>query len=194
MKRAFTLVEALVLLAVVLIVAAIVWPGGHHGARDNARRASCASNLKQIGLAFAIYQQDAADQLPFVARTGSRGWGEDVQRYTKGWGIFHCPSASSGADQTSDYFYNARLDGAKWQSVGAPCCTIEGGDGPDDAPLSSSLSALPSDAQTNGYSFAQRHLGMANYLFVDGHVMWSKPEKISSSAPSRDGAWTFAVR
>ena len=194
MKRAFTLVEALVCIAVVLFLAWILFPPGIGHNRGNARRASCQSNLKLIGLAFALYQQDANDKLPLVART--RGWVKDVQPYisTSNRSVFQCPETSGSADQTSDYFYNARLNGAELSIFTGKASTIEGGDGPDDAPLSSSLSLLPPDAGTNENSFAQRHLGGANYLFVDGHVKWIKPEKVAGAAPPKSGVWTFAVR
>ncbi len=193
MKRAFTLVEALVVIAILIFLAVIFFPPGTFRSHENARRSSCQSNLKQLALAFLQYQQDADSKLPLVARKDSRGWAEDVQPYLKNWQIFQCPSGASGTQQTSDYFYNARLNGAKLDSLDAIAATINCGDGPDGAPLSSHLSALPPAALTNSNSFAQRHLGGANYGFVDGHVKWFKPEKISTASP-KSGGWTFALR
>jgi len=56
-KRAFTLIEILVTIAIIAILTAILFPVFAR-ARENARRVSCLSNLKQIGLAIMQYTQD----------------------------------------------------------------------------------------------------------------------------------------
>lgn len=63
-KRAFTLIELLVVIAIIAILAAILFPVFAR-ARENARRASCQSNLKQLGLAIHQYIQDYDEKLPF---------------------------------------------------------------------------------------------------------------------------------
>ena len=56
-RRAFTLIELLVVIAIIGILAAIIFPVFAR-ARENGRRSSCASNLKQIGMAWLQYTQD----------------------------------------------------------------------------------------------------------------------------------------
>ena len=62
-RRGFTLIELLVVIAIVAILAALLFPVFAR-AREAARKAVCASNLRQIGLAFALYGGDYDDCFP----------------------------------------------------------------------------------------------------------------------------------
>jgi len=61
--RGFTLIELLVVIAIIAILAAILFPVFAR-ARENARRTSCLSNLKQIGLGIMQYTQDYDERYP----------------------------------------------------------------------------------------------------------------------------------
>jgi prepilin-type N-terminal cleavage/methylation domain-containing protein/prepilin-type processing-associated H-X9-DG protein len=64
-SRAFTLIELLVTIAIIGILAAILFPVFAR-ARENARRASCLSNLKQMGLGIMQYTQDYDERYPLA--------------------------------------------------------------------------------------------------------------------------------
>lgn len=63
--RAFTLIELLVVIAIISILAAILFPVFAR-ARENARRTSCLSNMKQIGLGVMQYTQDYDERYPLA--------------------------------------------------------------------------------------------------------------------------------
>lgn len=62
-RRGFTLIEILVVMAIIIILASILFPIFAR-ARENARRSSCQSNLKQIGLGILQYTQDYDEWYP----------------------------------------------------------------------------------------------------------------------------------
>lgn len=62
-RRGFTLIELLVVIAIIAILAAILFPAFAR-ARENARRTSCLSNLKQIGIGIMQYTQDYDERYP----------------------------------------------------------------------------------------------------------------------------------
>ncbi len=95
-RNAFTLIELLVVIAIIAILAAILFPVFGR-ARENARRSSCQSNLKQIGLGVLQYVQDYDERYPMYridsAITGQRStWFAQAQPYLKSTQIFKCPS------------------------------------------------------------------------------------------------------
>src|SRR5690606_28544578 len=62
-SKGFTLIELLVVIAIIAILAAILFPVFAR-ARENARRASCMSNEKQLALGLLMYTQDYDERLP----------------------------------------------------------------------------------------------------------------------------------
>jgi prepilin-type N-terminal cleavage/methylation domain-containing protein/prepilin-type processing-associated H-X9-DG protein len=62
-RRAFTLIELLVVIAIIAILAAMLFPVFAR-AREQARRASCWSNLRQLGVALHMYAQDYDEAFP----------------------------------------------------------------------------------------------------------------------------------
>ncbi|RYX83646.1 DUF1559 domain-containing protein [bacterium] len=100
-RKAFTLIELLVVIAIIAILAAILFPVFAR-ARENARRSSCQSNLKQIGVAFMQYTQDYDERYPgasgyYINYGGTNvpvTWDLTMQPYIKSYQIVTCPSDS----------------------------------------------------------------------------------------------------
>ncbi|MBW3637627.1 MAG: DUF1559 domain-containing protein [Armatimonadetes bacterium] len=122
--KGFTLIELLVVIAIIAILAAILFPVFGR-ARENARRSSCQSNLKQIALGIIQYRQDNDEKFPSAITlfvTGSLGWASSAQPYLKSTQVFQCPSETNGPANKNnpvapddngtgftDYYYNAML-------------------------------------------------------------------------------------
>lgn len=203
-RRAFSRVEAVSLCGVALLSSAILIPAlaqtnpfDFFGrARENARRASCQSNLKQIGLGFLQYQQDYDEKSPPAStpdkNLGSSGfgWAGVIQPYIKSTQIYQCPSekhpASSSPDPTkagyTDYWLNSRASGLELSKFNAPSQTILMGDGDGGSANSTArynIPALPASWRTTPGSPARRHLDMGNYAFADGHVKALFPRSVT---------------
>ena len=102
-RRGFTLIELLVVIAIIAILAAILFPVFAR-ARENARRASCQSNMKQIGLGVMQYTQDYDEMMPTrawnITPTLEVTWKDAIQPYTKSIQVFACPSNTINTQST----------------------------------------------------------------------------------------------
>ena len=96
LRGAFTLIEILVVIAIVAILAGIAWPVVEH-AKESGRRSACVSNLHQIGTASVAYLQDYDDRT-VPALQGpyndprAPAWADSFYSYTRNGQVFQCPS------------------------------------------------------------------------------------------------------
>lgn len=136
----FTLIELLVVIAIIIILAAILFPVFAR-ARENARRTSCMSNMKQIGLGMMQYTQDYDERYPlskideqqtnpsmpgskFVVSSGTEctdghcvTWMNLLQPYTKSVQLFVCPSTRNNENANfPSYGYSNGLGSGRGQA------------------------------------------------------------------------------
>mgnify|MGYP001309147609 CR=1 FL=1 len=190
----FTLIELLVVVAIIGILAAILFPV-FAKARENARRASCISNLKQIALSGQLYLQDNDRIYPPVPtiNDGSSGWAFELSKYAKNDAVFQCPSETKDMDEGfTDYWMNGNVLNLSESRLQSPSNVLLLGDGDTNAVDY----ALPSTDYGNwevDAAYATRHLDGADFAFADGHAKWLHPNSISLTAPPNGGNTTFLV-
>ncbi len=125
-RQGFTLIELLVVIAIIAILAAILFPV-FQSVRENARRTTCVSNEKQMGLGITQYTQDADEAFPrgqyYDAASNPLNWQNAIYPYIKNGasstgtggvvsynglgGIWACPSFPK--EQIDEYGANANI-------------------------------------------------------------------------------------
>ncbi|RYG75500.1 DUF1559 domain-containing protein [bacterium] len=173
--KAFTLIELLVVIAIIAILAAILFPVFGR-ARENARRASCQSNLKQIGLGVMQYVQDYDEKYPMRyyggagVRQDAYSWRRTTFPYTKSTQLYNCPSntynSSFAQDSETAKLTDAGLTTAEprfMRSYGINATTSNlGGNTPSEYNRAASQAEIRDTAQTilvSEYNYTTPFLG-----------------------------------
>ena len=198
-NRGFTLIELLVVVAIIALLAALLFPVFAR-ARESARKTSCLSNLKQIGLAWQQYTQEYDERVMPVAVSAPGKtfywWGSYdgatlreseglLQPYMKNAQIQACPSFDNKlrvALGLTGYGYNyAYLTaGRSLAEIATPAETLVLADSARINTWSYANPVLEGntyiDRPSNNYpGFHARHNGSGNVLWADGHAKSMKP-------------------
>ena len=204
MRRGFILIEFITAIAIIMILAAILFPV-FAKAREKARQSSCLNNFKQVSLAMLQYAQDYDERMSNmgdnIGGTVYWWWHAHVTPYVKNTQVFYCPSDPGGYGvgynaQISSYWGTAKSLGnyarpaedimlAETGRRSAPnlygnvdyaggCYGCCAGFGTASTRASYVNGPPLPDAA------ALRHNDGANIAFMDGHVKWSKWEIYTS--------------
>lgn len=187
----FTLIEILVVLAIVAVLSAILL-AAFGRVRENGRRTTCQSNLRQLNLALSQYLSDNDAVYP-----AADIWPVALLPYTKSPPIFECPTEANTApspwprDYQSDYaldgeFLNKFAD-LKWRGKDeSSLAQIDQsrlwtlgdnthGDFSSEVVGEVFISSGCSTTSLMSVTFPIRHSGGSDVAFADGHVKWFKP-------------------
>jgi general secretion pathway protein G len=192
--RAFTLIELLVVMAVVAVLAGFVL-SSLGSARESARRAKCASNLRQIALSMTVYAEDNHGHLPayFYTKQPSGNkfkiltkpkWATSDLGELNTTAVLVCPSdrnppqmqVKDANDNTltvpCSYGFNFEadlLDKGIWDVKASQVILLF--DGAPDNAQQGTWDADNSDvSRFNSRLAVRRHGGRMNIVFVDNHI------------------------
>ena len=203
-QAGFTLIQLLVVIAIIAILAAILFPVFAR-ARENARRASCQSNLKQMGLGVLQYIQDYDETLPgslmgnpnAVPEGGYQVggtywiWYQLVYPYTRSMQVTLCPS-SSALEGMRSYRGHYASDGV---AMFAPAGAASNAWG-DTGTIKDSQFASPASTyllmdggqwSIDPYYIALRGSAIGSYYLPESGDVGIPPD--SGAPPSTNGAW-----
>lgn len=204
-RAGFTLVELLVVIAVIALLAALFLPALSH-THEHARRSACLSNLRQPEQAHLLYLQDWDERFPNWWELGSPSpprvglyhfWTDDLQPYLRSRAILRDPQAAGpGAEDgelLADYVLATWGPGGRgtredphWRWAGPPLGVAEVARPTETVTL---MDGYTTTGSATGW--VVRHGVGLNAAFVDGHARWVEPRDFWRVEP--DGRGTYRL-
>jgi prepilin-type N-terminal cleavage/methylation domain-containing protein/prepilin-type processing-associated H-X9-DG protein len=179
-RAAFSLIELIIALAIVLILTTLYW-GGNSGNNQKKQQKACQKNLEKIFMAMQIYATDHAGKFPSLAgaRTSEEPLDMLVPRYNSDTSVFICPGSSASALPAGESIRNHRISYAYYMGRTAT----------DNAQALLSDKQVDTNSKTmgqtvfsaNGKPPGNNHYKYGgNFLFCDGHAEISPPQSAFS--------------
>jgi prepilin-type N-terminal cleavage/methylation domain-containing protein/prepilin-type processing-associated H-X9-DG protein len=170
LQRAFSLIEMLVTVALILILTTMYW-GGTSSDRKKKQRESCRKNLLTLYISMDIYATEHGGKFPEVAgaKTSEQALDPLVPKYTADTSIFICPAGRDSGLPTGEPILKRRISYAYYMGR-------RQGDSQEVLMSDRQLDTLP---KTNGqFAFSSTGKGPGsnhgksggNFLFCDGHA------------------------
>lgn len=189
-RSAFTLVEMIVVCAIILLLSAMLFPV-FETALGKAEGASCISNVRNLGMAARLYADDYDDAIvpAMLPRppTGRICWDMTLQLYLNNRGLLLCPSDETPCQLRgvicAPHSYGINLELAEVGGYLGSSLRLYDIEDPIGTVLFCELNG--ERYRTHGVRYSEggiervahnRHGGGSNYTFVDGHAKWLRPE------------------
>lgn len=203
-RTGFTFWQFVTVLAVLALLFAICWPV-FQPIPMMSRRATCQSNLKQLGLAFIQYEQDADQRMPPGVNANGNGWAGEIYPFVKTTGVYRCPEDKQDGSYVS-YAENALAVKQPTANLALPPVTVllyettalNCDPSMPEANSGTGINA-PQNSKRHDQSTFQSTYSL-NFLAMDCHVKYLRPTSVSSGPnavrPKQIGAFamTFAIK
>jgi prepilin-type N-terminal cleavage/methylation domain-containing protein/prepilin-type processing-associated H-X9-DG protein len=194
-NKGFTLVELLVVVAIIAILMAILLPA-LRGARERARSAKCMTNTRNLAQALNQYAIEFDDYVVLshsIPYPWGQAWPMELKRYLKNLEVYWCPSAGKATQWDGVYFdpddrrFSYGVNDWGWMEyspdmglAGAVRKKMAAFKNPTEMIcfLDSNASGLwdavvdPNPPDLAGEGPGYRHMMGANVVFLDGHSQW----------------------
>jgi len=203
-RASVTFMQIAASLAIIAFVSAVLFPV-FQKVRENPHHGSCASNMKQLGLALTQYTQDGDGSFPAGINPVGNGWAGEIYPFIKSSEVYHCPNDIQNGSYVS-YAENQNLVKQSFTGMAAPDRTValyEFTSLGCDPAAAEALSATGLSAPQNSQRHASPNLPYGlNFLAVDGHVKFLTPGQVSGGSNAvrakalPQGAYvrTFAIK